>query len=75
MGAWITKFLINRFLYMLLLIILCFGIFPFIVLFTLTMWMAGIWDKFSPKSKIAPKIERVWDVIGIPYDALVKLVG
>ncbi len=75
MVAWITKFLINRLLYVVLLIILCFGIFPFIVLYALTMSIGRVWDKFSPKSKITSKIEAVWDIIGIPYDALVKLVG
>ena len=75
MGEWLKKIVWNRFLYMVLLVVLCFGIFPFVVLFCLTMWIGETWDKFSPKSKLASKIERVWDIIGTPYDALVKLVG
>ena len=75
MGEWIKKFVINRLLYMVLLAVLCFGIFPFIVLFPLTMRIGRLWDKFLPSSKITSKIEGVWDILGKPYDALVKMVG
>ena len=75
MGNWLKKFVWNRFLYMVLLTVLCIGIFPFVVLFCLTMWIGETRDKFSPTSKLASKIERAWDIIGAPYDALVKLVG
>ena len=75
MGEWLRKFVINRLLYMVLLAVLCLGIFPFVILFPLTMRIGMMWDKFSPKAKLAAKIERAWDIIGKPYDALVKLVG
>lgn len=75
MGNWLWKFVINRLLYMVLLVVLCLGIFPFCILFPFTMWIAETWDKFLPKSKLASKIEKVWDIIGKPYDALVTLVG
>jgi len=75
MGDWIKKFVLNRFLYIVLLLVLCIGIFPFVILYSVTMWLGGLWDKVSPKSKLASKIEGVWNLIGIPYDALVKLVG
>lgn len=75
MGEWLKKMVVNRLLYTVLLGVLCLGIFPFCTLFPFTMWIGKTWDKFSPKSKITSKIEGVWDVIGKPYDALVKLVG
>lgn len=75
MGNWLTKFVLNRFLYMVLLLILCFGIFPFVITYALTTSIGRAWGKFSPKSKLASRIEGFWDAIGAPYDALVKLVG
>jgi hypothetical protein len=75
MGEWLWKFVINRLLYMVLLIVLCLGIFPFCTLFPFTMWIGKTWDRFLPKTKLESKVEMVWDIIGRPYDALVKLVG
>jgi hypothetical protein len=75
MSDWLKKFLFNRLLYMVLLLIVCTGIFPFVVLYALTSWIADSWDRVSPSSKLKVKSEKVWDIIGIPYDKLVKLVG
>jgi hypothetical protein len=75
MSEWIKKFVINRLLYMVLLTVLCLGIFPFITFFTLTMWIGRQWDRVSSSKTHAKKIEAFWDVIGKPYDYLVKLVG
>ena len=75
MSDWFKKMLLNRLLYMALLFVVCVGIFPFVFLFALTMWIGNTVDKFSPNTKLAAKIERVWDLIGTPYDRLVKLVG
>jgi hypothetical protein len=72
---WLKKFVINRALYAMLLLMLCIGIFPFVILYCLTGWIGKSWKKVSPTSKLAEGMERVWDVIGAPYDALVKLVG
>lgn len=67
--------MVNRFLYMVLLTVLCLGIFPFIVFSTLSMWIGKTWDSASSDKKHVEKIEAFWDVIGKPYDYLVKLVG
>lgn len=75
MVNWLVKFAVNRLLYVVLLTVLCLGIFPFCILFPFTMWIGETWDKFSPSTKLASKIEWVWDIFGKPYDALVKLVG
>jgi hypothetical protein len=72
---WLKKFVLNRALYMVLLAVLCAGIFPFVILYCLTGWIGKSWKKFSPTSKLAARIEVIWDMIGVPYDALVKLVG
>ena len=66
----IRKFIINRFLYIILLIILCVGIFPFMILYPLTIRIGMILGR----AKLASKIDDAWNVIGKPYDALVKLV-
>jgi hypothetical protein len=62
-------------LYLVLLIMVCTFIFPFIVLYAFTSWIGDTWVKFSPSSKLRVNIEAMWDVIGGPYDRLVKLVG
>jgi hypothetical protein len=72
---WIKKFAVNRLLYMVLLTVLCLGIFPFVVFFFLTMWIGRTWDSVSSNKTHAQKIEGYWDLIGKPYDYLVKLVG
>jgi hypothetical protein len=75
MCDWIKKFVVNRLLYSALLLVLCLGIFPFCTLFPLTMWIGKRWDSVSKNKIHAKTIEGIWDVIGRPYDHLVKLVG
>ncbi len=75
MVNWLWKFAINRFLYAVLLVVLCLGIFPFCTLFPFTMWLGRSWDRISPSSKLESKVEKVWDIIGRPYDALVRMAG
>ena len=72
---WFKKFIINRLIYMVLLVVLCLGIFPFMILYPLSIRIAGILGKFLGNSKLASKVDSAWDVFGKPYDALVKLVG
>jgi hypothetical protein len=72
---WIKKFVINRLLYAVLLAVLCLGIFPFCILFPFTMWLGETWDSMSSNKTHAKKIEEIWNVIGKPYDYLVRLVG
>jgi hypothetical protein len=72
---WIQKFVVNRLLYMVLLAVLCLGIFPFCILFPFTMWLARTWDSASSSKTHAKAVEAVWDIVGKPYDKLVKLVG
>ena len=75
MRDWIKKFVVNRLLYMALLTVLCLGIFPFVTFFPFTMWIGKRWDSVSSNKTHAKKIEGFWDIIGKPYDYLVKLVG
>ena len=74
MRDWIKKFVVNRLLYMVLLTVLCLGIFPFVTFFSFTMWIGKRWDSVSSNKTHAKKIEGFWDTIGKPYDYLVKLV-
>ena len=71
---WIKKFVINRLVYMVLLTVLCIGIFPFMILYPTTIAIGEILAKFSSGSNLVATIDKVWDIIGKPYDALVKLV-
>jgi hypothetical protein len=72
---WFKKFIINRLLYMVLLAVLCLGIFPFMVLYPLTMRIGIVLGKFSGNSELTSKIDAAWDIFGKPYDALVRMVG
>jgi hypothetical protein len=71
----LKKFLMHYVLYGALLLLLCFGIFPFVVLYTSSMSIARLLDRLSPGKKLAQKLEKLWTVIGTPYDYLVKAVG
>jgi hypothetical protein len=72
---WLKTFLTHYVLYGALLLLLCLGIFPFIVLYSSSMSIAELLDRFSPGTKLAQKFEAFWTVIGMPYDYLVKTVG
>ena len=72
---WVKKFLTHYVLYGALLLLLCLGIFPFIVLYSTSTTIAKLLDRFSPGNKLAQKLESVWTVIGKPYDYLVRTVG
>jgi len=72
MGKWIKKFLMHYVLYGTLLLVLCLGIFPFVVLFTSSMSIARMIDRFSRNKTHAQKLDDLWTVVGKPYDFLVK---
>ena len=75
MLKWLKKFMMHYVLYGALLLLLCLGIFPFIVLYASSMSIARILDRFSPDKKRAQRLDRLWTVVGTPYDYLVKTVG
>ena len=62
-------------LYGALLLLICLGIFPFIVLFTSAMSIAEIIDRFTEEKKLAQTLDRFWTMVGRPYDYLVTTVG
>lgn len=72
---WLKKFLTHYVLYSALLLLLCVGIFPFIILYSSSMSIAEMLDRFSPDNKRAQKLDNWWTMIGTPYDYLVKTVG
>jgi hypothetical protein len=72
---WLKVFLTHYVLYGALLLVLCLGIFPFIILYSSSTSIAEMLDRFSPDKKLAQKLDRLWTVIGKPYDFLVKTVG
>ena len=75
MVKWFKEFMMHYVLYGALLLSLCLGIFPFVVLYTSSMSIARILDRFSADKKSAQKLDRLWTVVGTPYDYLVKTVG
>jgi hypothetical protein len=75
MGNWIKKFVRHYLLYGALLLVLCFGIFPFIVLYTSSMSLAEIVDRFSADKTHARRLDDLWTWVGKPYDYLVTTVG
>jgi len=74
MVKWLKKFMMHYVLYGALLLLLCLGIFPFVVLYTSSMSIAEILDRFSKAKTHAQKLDRLWTAIGKPYDYLVKAV-
>jgi len=72
MGKWIRKFFKHYLLYGTLLLVLCLGIFPFIVLFSSSMSIAKMLDRFSRNKTHAQRLDAWWTVIGKPYDYLVQ---
>ena len=75
MVKWIKKFLMHYVLYGALLLVLCIGIFPFIILFTSSMFVAETLDRFSKDKTHAQRLDDMWTIVGKPYDFLVKTVG
>ncbi len=75
MVNWLKKFMMHYVLYGALLLLLCLGIFPFVVLYTSSMSIAEMLDRFSKDKKRTQAVDRLWTVIGTPYDYLVKTVG
>ena len=75
MGKWLEKFVMHYVLYGALLLVLCLGIFPFVILYTSSMSIAEIMDRFSPGAKRTQRLDRLWTVVGKPYDYLVTTVG
>jgi hypothetical protein len=72
---WLKKFLTHYVLYAALLLLLCVGIFPFVILYSTSTSIAELLDRTSPGNKLAQKLESFWTIVGKPYDYLVKTVG
>ena len=70
---WVRKFIIKRLLFLALLMALCLGIFPFIILYPLTMRIGMVLGKLSGNSELTSRIDAAWNVLGNPYDALGKM--
>lgn len=72
---WLKTFLTHYVLYGALLLMLCLGIFPFIIIYSSSTSIAKLLDRFMPGNKLAFKLENLWTIVGTPYDYLVKTVG
>jgi len=75
MFNWIKIFLTHYVLYGALLLLLCLGIFPFVILYSSSMSIAELLDRFFAGKKFAERLDSLWTVVGRPYDYLVKTVG
>ena len=72
---WLKKFLMHYVLYGLLLLVLCLGIFPFVIFYTSSMFIARSLDRLASGKGYALKVDAIWTKIGVPYDYLVKVAG
>jgi hypothetical protein len=72
---WLKTFFNHYVLYAALLLLLCLGIFPFIILYSTSTTLAETLDRASKGNKLAQKLDRFWTIVGMPYDYLVKTVG
>lgn len=61
------KYIRHQALMGLAIIFMCFAIFPFIFAYCISLGIEGLVSK-----QTAAKIDRFWDIIGKPYDYLVK---
>ena len=75
MIEWVKEFIVHHVLNIILLLILCAGIFPFVILYTSSMVLARMIGRMSGNKNIPVKCDAVWDILGRPYDYLVKAVG
>jgi len=75
MLEWVKKFILHHVLNIVLLLVLCAGIFPFVILYASSMVIARMIGRMSGNKKAAEKCEALWDMLGKPYDFLVKAVG
>ncbi len=73
--VWLKKFLMHHVLYALLLLVLCFGIFPFIIIYSSSVSIAEALDRVFPGHTLTQKLDGLWTVLGKPYDFLVQTVG
>jgi len=58
--------------YIPLLIGVCIGIFPFVILYTLSLGIGQLLDAIFPHKRYGQKLDHMWDVLGKPYDYLVS---
>ena len=72
---WLKTFLTHYVLYAALLLTLCLGIFPFIIIYSSSTSLAQLTDKFLPGHQFAQQRENLWTIVGTPYDYLVRTVG
>ena len=75
MLSWVKRFAAHYLLYGVLLLVLCLGIFPFVVLYTSSMTVARLLDRVAPGQGRAQRLDDIWTRIGKPYDYLVSAVG
>jgi hypothetical protein len=68
----LTKLFRHYLIFFVILVIVCAGIFPFVVLYPLTNLIGQLLDSIFKGKKISRNIERWWDVMGRPYDFLAQ---
>jgi len=72
MLGFLTKLFRHYAIFIGILVIVCAGIFPFVVLYPLTSLIANILDSTFKSKKSSQNVEKWWDSIGRPYDYLAK---
>jgi hypothetical protein len=70
----LIKVLKHYLIFIFILTIVCIGVFPFVVLYPTSILIGKILDTLLRSKNVSQKIDRVWDVLGTPYDFLLKVL-
>ncbi len=68
----LTKVLKHYLIFIFILTIVCIGVFPFVVLYPTSLLIGSVLDTLFRNKNASQKIDRAWDVLGAPYEYLLK---
>jgi hypothetical protein len=70
----LTKVLKHYLIFIFILTIVCVGVFPFVVLYPTSLLIGSVLDTLFRNKNVSQKIDRGWDVLGAPYEYLLKIL-
>jgi hypothetical protein len=68
----LTKVLKHYLIFIFILTIVCIGVFPFVILYPTSLLIGSVLDTLLRNKNASQKIDRAWDVLGAPYEYLLK---
>lgn len=72
MLALLAKVFKHYVIFVFILTIVCVGVFPFVILYPTSLLIGSILDTMFRNKNMSEKIDRAWNVIGTPYEYLLK---